>query len=73
MAQTVPQLSVEEGSPVDDSNPYTALFSVVNEGYWPAKHLDVECRISFVDENGNLFEGIGQVSPEFAKNLYHAS
>lgn len=47
LQQGYPWLSVEKDELLDIRNPYSALFYVVNDGYWPVSDLDAECVPTF--------------------------
>jgi hypothetical protein len=70
-----PWLSVEEGSLLDPTNPFSELFSVSNGGYIPLAHLDATCAFNFDTVKPHttvIFDtGAGFLYPDFADYLSH--
>ena len=66
-----PWLSVEEGARLDDRNPYSTLFSLTNEGYFPVTNLSVVCELTFVDNRYSDFHE-RSIRDGFAEKLNHS-
>ena len=67
-----PWLSIQEGSLLDPSNPFSELFSVSNGGYAPVTDLSADCIIDTEDSNQNVFSGDHAIYSHFADYLPHA-
>src|SRR5579863_3377175 len=73
LLQGMPWLSVEENASLDPSNPYSALFYVVNDGYVPVSNLDANCAISYTAKSGGGLHSVVLAFDRFADYLSHSA
>jgi hypothetical protein len=67
-----PWLAIDEGGRLDERNPYSALFSVRNDGYLPVADLDADCQVSSARVGGLGFNNIHSSQEHFATFLSHS-